>query len=613
MKRFPIPSWRGVASLACVLALGGLPALCVRAPHEAPKSPSVDARLVGLDAAMEKILKDWNAPGVAVGLVVKDRLVFAKGYGYRDVARKLPMTPKTLVQVASNSKLFTAVGAGMLVEEGKLEWDKPVRTFVPTIQFFNDDLNRSVTLRDMLAHRTGITRHDLIWYKSDFTRRELFERLKHLEPSTAPRQTYLYNNLMYAAVGHIIQLVSGASWEDFTRDRIFRPLGMDATVFKLSDMRANPDHGVPYAERRDSSELFQLPFYEEQDGVAPAAAIISNVEDMSRWLIALMNDGRFQGRQVLPAKALKATLAPAMPQVNTDLENFGYRELLNPVYGMGRNTAVYRGHTLASHGGALGGFYSQVSYLPQDGIGVIVLVDGGHCGPLPDVVSYGIYERMLGLDPTPWSERRNGFRLKNKRANQAARGLAGGDRIMATKPSHALADFAGEFEHPAYGLLRVAHKEGGLRIGFRKANLPLNHYHFDRFDTPNDEIHGQLSVNFQINPQGEVDRALMSLDQAEVTFVRRADAVMSDPGNQARLSGTYEYPNGVKFQITAKDGGRLALVAAGGAETLLEPVRPWIYRLKAFSDVRYEFTFEEGKVSALRISNPTGVYICLRR
>ena len=608
MKLLSILSWRSIASLGCALTLV-LPALGLSAPG----GPSVEARLAGLDAAMEKILKDWNAPGVAVGVVVKDKLVFAKGYGYRDVGRKLPMTPKTLVQVASNTKLFTAVAAGMLVEEGKLEWDKPVRTFVPAIQFFNDDLNRSVTLRDMLAHRTGITRHDLIWYKSDFTRKELFERLKHLEPTTSPRQTYLYNNLMYAAVGHIIQLVSGTTWEDFTRERIFRPLGMDATIFRLSDMRANPDHGVPYAERRDSSDLYQLPFYEEQDGVAPAAAVISNVEDMSRWLIALMNEGRYQDRQVLPAKALKATLAPAMPQVNADLETFGYKELLNPVYGMGRNTAVYRGHTLASHGGALGGFYSQVSYLPQDGIGVIVLVDGGHCGPLPDVVSYGIYERMLGLDPTPWSDRRNEFRLKNKKANQAARGLAGGDQAKGTKPSHPLAGFAGEFVHPAYGLLQVTLRDGALRVGFRKADLPLNHYHFDRFDTPNDELHGQLSVNFRTNPQGEVDQAVMSLDQSEVTFDRRADALMSDPKAQARLVGTYEYPNGVKFQVLAKAGGRVALVAASGAETLLEPVRPWIYGLKAFADLRYEFTYQDGKVTALRISNPSGVYICARR
>jgi CubicO group peptidase (beta-lactamase class C family) len=543
-----------------------------------------------------------------VGIVLKDKLEFAKGYGYRDVGKKLPMTPKTLVQVASNTKLFTAVGAGFLVEEGKLEWDKPIRTFVPTIQFHNDDLNRSVTLRDMLAHRTGITRHDGIWYRSEFTRRELFERLKYLEPSTSPRQTFLYNNLMYAAVGHIVQLVSGTTWEDFTRERILKPLGMDATTFTLVEMRASPDHGVPYRERRDSTELFQTPFYEEQDGVAPAGALISNVEDMSRWLIALMNEGRFLGRQVLPPEALEATLAPAMPQANADLETFGYKELLNPVYGMGRTTAAYRGHALTYHGGAIGGFYSQVSFMPNDGIGVIVLVDGGHCGPLPDVVTFAIYERLLGLEPTPWSERRNEFRLKNKRASQEARGRAGGDRVKDTRPSHVLADYAGDFEHPAYGILAVALKDGQLQFDFHKAPLPLNHYHYDRFDTANDEVLGKYSVNFLTNPQGEVDRAVMSLDEAEVTFHRRPDAIMSDPKAQALLEGTYETATGVRFRIVRKEGGRLARVSAVGAETLLEPVRPWVYRVKGHSDVRYEFLMEDGKVRRLKVITPTGEF-----
>ena len=580
---------------------------------DAPAQPSIECRLSGLDAYMEKVLKDWNAPGVVVGVVVKDKLAFAKGYGYRDVGKKLPMTPKTLVQVASNTKLFTAVGAGFLVEEGKLEWDKPIRDFVPSIQFFSDDLNRSITLRDMLAHRTGITRHDSIWYKSDFTRKELFERLKYLEPSTSPRQTFLYNNLMYAAAGYAIELVSGKTWEDFTRERIVRPLGMDSTVFMLSEMRASSDHGVPYRERRDSIELFQTPFYEEQDGVAPAGALISNVEDMSRWLIALMNDGQFQGRQVLPSRALKATLAPAMPQANGDLETFGYKELLNPVYGMGRDTSAYRGHSLTMHGGAIGGFYSQVSFMPHDGLGVIVLVDGGHCGPLPDVVSFGIYERLLGMDLTPWSERRNERRLKGKKASQEARGRAGTDRVKDTRPSHALADYAGDFEHPAYGLLKVALKDGRLQFDFHKAPLPLNHYHYDRFDTPNDEVLGQYSVSFTTNPQGEVDKALMSLDGAEVTFARKPDAVMSDPKAQAPLAGTYETATGVKFQVVPKESGRLALVWATGAKTLLDPVKPWVYRLKASADVRYEFLFEDGKVKSLKVINPTGEFVSVRR
>src|SRR5580700_4363628 len=278
------------------------------APAALAQDAGIDSKLQGFDSYMEQTLKDWNTPGMGVGIVVNDKLVFAKGYGYRDYEKKLPFTPTTLSQIASNSKLFTAVAAGMLVEEGKLTWDKPVRESVPTIQFYNDQLNNNVTLRDMLSHRTGVTRHDLIWFKSPFTRKELFEKLKYLEPREPMRETFLYNNLMFSAVGYIIELKSGKTWEQFVRERIFAPLDMNTTAYAISDMTQHPDHGVPFREKRDSFELYKIPYYEDTGGVAPAGGIVSNIEEMSHWLIALMNDGQYNGKQVLPTDVLKATM-----------------------------------------------------------------------------------------------------------------------------------------------------------------------------------------------------------------------------------------------------------------------------------------------------------------
>src|ERR1044071_6246829 len=166
----------------------------------------VAQRLDGFDDDMARVLKDWNGPGIGVGIVVGDQLVFAKGYGYRDYGKKLPFTPGTVCPIASNTKLFTAVAAGMLVEDGKLKGERRVRESCPWTRFYNEDLNTSVTLRDMLSHRTGIPRHDTIWYKSDFTRKELFEKLVYLEPQEPIREAYLYNNLMYSAVGYLIEL-----------------------------------------------------------------------------------------------------------------------------------------------------------------------------------------------------------------------------------------------------------------------------------------------------------------------------------------------------------------------------------------------------------------------
>src|SRR6266513_323795 len=253
---------------------------------------SVTAKLAGFDAYMNQVLRDWNVPGIGVGVVVKNKLVFAHGYGYRDYGNKLPFTPTTVMPIASNTKLFTVMAMGLLVDEGKIDWDKPVRQFVPSVQFYNDELNASVTVRDMLAHRTGVTRHDMIWYKSPFTRQQLFERLKYLEPSQPLRTTFLYNNLMYGASGYIIELLSGKTWEQFVQARIFQPLGMTSTVFSIDDVIKQPDHGVPFTERRDSDSLYAIPYYREQGAIGPAGAINSNIQDLSHWLITLMNGGR---------------------------------------------------------------------------------------------------------------------------------------------------------------------------------------------------------------------------------------------------------------------------------------------------------------------------------
>src|SRR5262245_24019073 len=224
--------------------------------HAQDKNADIAQKLQGFDEFMGKVLKDWNAPGIGVGIVVDNKLVFAKGYGYRDYEKKLPITANTLFPIASNTKLFTAVAAGFLVEEGKLTWDRPIRESVPTIEFYDNALNNTITLRDMLAHRTGITRHDSIWYKSDLNSKELFERLKYLEPKEPPRQLFLYNNMMYAGVGYSIQLQSGKTWAEYVREKILKPLGMNHTVYSISDMLKQPDYGAPFTEKRDTMELY---------------------------------------------------------------------------------------------------------------------------------------------------------------------------------------------------------------------------------------------------------------------------------------------------------------------------------------------------------------------
>ena len=561
-------------------------------------------KLQGFDAYMEQTLKDWNTPGVGVGIVVGDKLVFVKGYGYRDYEKKLPFTAKTMQPIASNSKLFTAVSAGMLVEEGKLTWDKPIKLAVPEIEFYSDQLNNNVTLRDMLSHRTGVTRHDLIWFKSPFTRKELFDRLKYLEPQEPMRTTFLYNNLMFAAVGQVIEMKSGKKWEDFVRERIFTPLGMGTTCYTIDDMLKQPDYGVPFREKRDSFELYKIPYYQDTEGVAPAGAIVSNIDELSHWLIALMNEGKYNGKQVLPANVLKATLQPAIALPNAGGEALGYWELVNSAYGMGRWTASYRGKLLAYHGGDLPGFHSQISFMPNDKIGVIVLVISDHSAPLYNIISYNVYERLLGMEQTPWSQRQLQQRLANKKAATESRTKAGADRVPNTKPSHALGGYVAEYENSAYGILKIGLQGDQLQFGFHDFHFPMNHFHYDRFDTPDDEQYGKFSVNFRTNPQGDVDQAVISLDQAEVVFTRKPETL--DPKLLEKLAGTYVTPSKVKFEVLYQPGTGLALSFPGGPPQKLIPVKGLQFRTAQFADIIFEFVMENGQVKGLKRRDPSG-------
>jgi CubicO group peptidase (beta-lactamase class C family) len=591
-------------NLVCALLLIGF-SFSVRAQEK----PAIDVnqKLAGFDEFMAKTLKDWNAPGIGVGVVVGDKLVFAKGYGYRDYEKKLPITAQTLYPIASNTKLFTAMAAGMLVEEGKLTWDRPIKESVPTIEFYNSYLNNTITLRDMLAHRTGITRHDSIWYKSAYSTKDLFERLKYLDPKESPRQIFLYNNMMYAGVGYTIQLQSGKTWGDFVRERIFQPLGMTHTVYSIADMLKQPDYGVPFDERRDSFELYKIPYYEDTDGLAAAGAIISNIEDMSHWLIALMNGGLYNGQQVLPPKAINATLEPAIALPNGAALTRGWWEVLNQAYGMGRWTASYRGHLIAFHGGDLPGFHSQISYMPQEHIGVIVFVIGNHTAPLYNPISYNVYERLLGMDQTPWTDRLLDIRLKNKKAATEARGKAGFGRVANTKPSHDLSEYVGEYDHPAYGTLKISMKDNALRFDFHKIGLPLAHFHYDRFDSPDDEEEGKWSINFSTSPQGDIDKATVSLDEGEVTFVRRAAKL--DEATAQRIAGNYETPSGGKFQVVYRPGRGLFVVRVGAPDQVLVPYKGLKFKIPEFADVIIEFVEENGQITAMKQIDPSGEFV----
>jgi hypothetical protein len=402
---------------------------------------------------------------------------------------------------------------------------------------------------------------------------------------------------MYAASGQIIEILTGQTWEDFVKNRIFTPLNMSHSMFVVEDMQKQADFIHPYYEKRDTSILLPYPFYTKQQGLGPAGSIISSIDDLSNWLIAQMNGGKFNGKQVISPSIIQETMKPAIPTASVPDKYF---EILNPIYGMGRSTLSYKGHYRTQHQGALGAIYSNISFMPADSIGVIVFTNATHSSSLPGIITNIIYDKLLVLSETPWSERSLKDFLKGKETAREARKKPDSDRILNTKPSHPFADYAGIYEDPAYGIMEITFKNDNLGFTFNNTSLPLYHYHYDRFVSPDDEISGKKSMVFSMDAQGSIQQVKVSLDEKEVTFTRKADPRLRDPAFLKKLTGQYEI-NGSALNIALSNN---ELIINTAPPQHLDPYKGNTFRKREFSDQMVEFIFDaNGTVTGCKVTS----------
>ena len=220
--------------------------------EKAASAAMAKPNLGDFDDFVNQAIKDWKVPGAAVAVVQGDKVILLKGYGYRDLEKQLPVTPNTLFAIGSITKSFTVSTMGMEMDEGKVDWDKPVRDYLPAFKMYDPVLTEQMMIRDLITHRSGLPRHDMVWYSSDFSREDIIRRLQFLEPNKPLRSTFQYNNLMFMTAGYIAGLLNGKSWEDTVRERIFTPLGMNGTNFSLKDTQNSPDfaHAISQGQRR---------------------------------------------------------------------------------------------------------------------------------------------------------------------------------------------------------------------------------------------------------------------------------------------------------------------------------------------------------------------------
>jgi CubicO group peptidase (beta-lactamase class C family) len=481
------------------------------------QSGPAPATLNGLDGFVEQVMKDWKVPGLAVAIVKEGKVVYAKGFGYRDVKRELKVTPDTLFAIGSCSKAFTATALALLVEEGKLDWDKPVIDYLPDFRLYDAYATAHLRPRDLVTHQSGLPRHDLVWYGSPLSRKEIFDRLRYLEPSRPLHAKYQYNNLMFMSAGVLIERISGNTWEEFVRRRILDPLGMKTSNFSVKDSQKTSDFSLPYQEQKD--EVKEIPF-RNIDAVGPAGSINSSVNEMTRWLLLQLSKGKFEVRQIVSEKALAETHTPQIV-AGGDLK---YDESFYASYAMGWGVTSYRGHPSLSHGGGIDGFTSAVRFLPKDQLGVVVLTNSG--SPASGLIASNAVDRMLGLSEAPWAQRAKDDAAKAKEAQAKARAEDEAKRKKDAPPTHALKDYTGQFEHPAYQTLTIAQDGEQLKFDLHGLTGGLKHYHYDIFQGVDGAAGFEgTKVAFLINRAGEIDRAALALEPnvKEIIFTRKAN------------------------------------------------------------------------------------------
>ncbi len=497
-----------VAALLFLIAVG------LSRPQEAVQTSEWAERLKDLGAFIENMLAEWKVPGAAVAVVAGDRVVFAGGYGLRDTEHKLPVTADTLFAIGSCTKAFTATTLAILADEGRLDWDRPVRSYLPEFRLADPLASERMTARDLLCHRSGLPRHDTVWYSSRFSREELLERLRHLEPSRDFRQSYQYQNLMFMTAGYLAGRLAGMSWESFTRERILKPLGMTRTNFSVNDMQRTLDHALPYANRK--GEIVRIPFH-NLDPIAPAGSINSSVNDMARWIRLNLNRGAFGDRRLV-SEAIFSQLH--MPQM-VNSQPLRYDELLYASYGLGWGINAYRGRLMVSHGGSIDGFQAQVSLLPREGLGLVVLTNLAE-NPLPTIITYALWDRLLGFEPADWSGRIKEERAKAEEEREKKKAEEAKNRRLDTQPSHPLDDYAGTFAHPGYGQIVVEKSGQGLKSRLNDIPFTLTHYHYDIFRLENEERSGEYFISFQTGFRGEIESLAVPLEPSAkpIVFLR---------------------------------------------------------------------------------------------
>jgi CubicO group peptidase (beta-lactamase class C family) len=476
--------------------------------------------LKSLDSYYSKALDDWSVPGMAIAIVKDDSVIFAQGYGLREVGKPEKVDKNTLFAIASNTKAFTAAALAILVDEGKLKWDDKVIKYLPWFQLYDPFVTYNMTIRDLLSHRSGLATFsgDLLWYSTTYSRQEVIRRAKFLKPVYGFREHYGYSNIMFLTAGEIVSVVSGKPWEDFVAEKFFKPLGMNRTITSISALKGMDDIAMCHTDF--DGKVIAIP-YQNWDNIAPAGAIISSVADLSKWIKLQLNRGKQGSNQIFTLDRSREMWSP-----NTLQNVSSYSEKMFPsthfkAYAMGWGVNDYLGRKIVSHSGGYDGMISYTCLVPEEKLGFVILTNAN--SSLYSPLVYKTLDIFLGGGNTDWSvtmldNKKKSEEMETKKKNEEEQ-----NRIKNSHPTLELKNYVGIYGGDLYGNAKVSLENGELKVAFAPApqfNSILKHWQYDTFSIRFDEFPSlpEGKVTFILNALGKVEEMRVDVPNPDFDF-----------------------------------------------------------------------------------------------
>lgn len=552
---------------------------------------------------IEKALSDFQIPGMAVGVIVDGEIVFSKGFGLRNVAKELPVSNKTLFGLGSCTKAFTAFTLSKLVEEGVIGWDQKVIDVLPQFRLSNEHATFHLNFRDLISHRSGMARHPFFYYNSQYSRSDLMDRLRYLDMAWDIRERFNYGDLLYLAASVAAEKATGRVWEDLVKEKILEPLEMGNTNFSIQDLQNCDDYAISYLERNGSLKEMAL---RDFSNIGPAASMNSSVSDMLSWIKMLLANGVVGNQSLLSSGSIQELFGS---QVITSSYTESKDALLS-AYGLGWYIHPYRGHYSVSHDGGCDGYTSVVSLFPNSGIGIVILTNK-NLFPVPRYLSMELADALLGLESRDWLKiAYESIEIGKKGDSQD---LHDPSRKMGTQPSHQLEDYLGEYEHPAYGTLKLELVDGNLMTTLHGISSKLEHWHYDVFNLAEDLqdlliVRKGIKFTFHIGSNGEIESVSVPLEQktTDICFKKKLDNKFTDAAYFKPYIGEYDI-YGITIDIVYRDGNLIALVP-GQANYELEPLSENEFNVKNDNYLVRFIMGEDGLASEVLLVLPFGAY-----